>query len=337
MAGGMTCSKGRIVVILGAMEGEEEDTSREEEEVRGWTLPVKALLFPALCPEFVSCSMKWKRPGTVVTHHMTLDIKLNGRPRQVHSTASLGVIHVWRALNGTDLQVLEVQKWFSSAPSYYSHFLSGLKHTDATIPVYQYQHHTDAFGFQPKYGHLGTRLCKLSHDSEWVGECRGMGNLPTFQTLTCCHQPVSTCEYNFSAFCLLLFFALSPASVGTLGQFLFLIEYAVHLLLSEQLHSDIVCFHRNCVLRLMWCPYSFWTPVHSGLCTCSLFEAPPKGSMVKDYTMLKWNWNWLLSRITDWSYRQDSTLTALVCSVLPQSPPPTLKHCVLWAVVLCQC
>ena len=52
MAGGMTCSKGRIVVILGAMEGEEEDTSREEEEeveeeVRGWTLPVKALLFPA--------------------------------------------------------------------------------------------------------------------------------------------------------------------------------------------------------------------------------------------------------------------------------------------------
>jgi len=35
MAGDMTCSKGRIVVILGAMEGEEEDTSREEEEEEG--------------------------------------------------------------------------------------------------------------------------------------------------------------------------------------------------------------------------------------------------------------------------------------------------------------
>jgi len=47
--------------------------------------------------------------------------------------------------------------------------------------------------------------------------------------------------------------------------------------------------------------------------------------MVKEYTMLKWNWNWLLSHITEWSYRQDSMLTALVCSVLPQSPPSNLK------------
>jgi len=74
MAGGMTCSKGRIVVILGAMEGEEEDTSREEEEVeeevRGWTLHVKALFFPALCPEFCFLQYEMERPGTVVTYHM---------------------------------------------------------------------------------------------------------------------------------------------------------------------------------------------------------------------------------------------------------------------------